>query len=63
MKGKAKWDAWTAKKGAFAARARRPGQPLRPGRLSRRSLRAGMAKEDAMNAYIETVAALKAKYA
>ena len=29
----------------------------------RSSLCAGLAKEDAMNAYIETVAALKAKYA
>ena len=79
MKGKAKWDAWTANKGAC------PGAPQRspairthvllrlPRRVQLGGTRAdaraasrktaGMAKDAAMQKYIETVASLKAKYA
>jgi hypothetical protein len=75
MKGKAKWDAWTGNKGACGRARRWLRRRWRRG-LSRRALvprltrlahrptaRAGMAKEAAMNKYIETVSALKAKYA
>ena len=79
MKGKAKWDAWTANKGACpACRGDRPPAARTCCRACRvassssmhaltpsppRANNAGMAKEAAMQKYIETVAALKAKYA
>ena len=54
MKGKAKWDAWTAKKGAAGGCCRA---------LNSQPRSTGVSKEDAMQAYIDLVAALKAKYA
>lgn len=60
LKGKAKWDAWTSKKGAFGGwPARRTGGHVwltpSPG--------AGLSKEEAMTQYVALAAELKLKYA
>jgi acyl-CoA-binding protein len=54
MKGKAKWDAWTAKKGELCRSLRA---------IVLLTANAGVSKEEAMKAYIELVSTLKAKYA
>jgi acyl-CoA-binding protein len=73
LKGKAKWDAWTGNKGALSTRcigdlllgASSSHASSRPHALTLTLSRAhaGMEKDAAMQKYIETVAALKAKYA